>query len=90
MPVLRIPTLMRTYTEGKNEVPVRGKTVAEAMNNLILQYPALRPHLYDREGVLRPFVNLFRGESNIKDLQGLDTPLDEDDRLVLIPSISGG
>jgi molybdopterin converting factor small subunit len=39
---------------------------------------------------LRAFVNLFLGENNIKDLQGLETPLDENDRLILIPSIAGG
>jgi len=39
---------------------------------------------------LRPFVNLFLGDENIKELQGLNTPLKEDDRLLLIPSIAGG
>ena len=42
------------------------------------------------EGKLRPFVNLFLGEENIKDLQGLATPVSESDRLLLIPSIAGG
>lgn len=90
MPVLRIPTLLCTYTAGQSEINVHGATVAAAMSDLVTQFPALQPHLYNGEGALRPFVNLFLGEENVKDLQGLETPLNEDDRLLLIPSIAGG
>jgi adenylyltransferase/sulfurtransferase len=54
------------------------------------QFPTLKPHLYNAEGSLRPFVNLFVDQDNIKDLQGLDTPLDENTQIRLIPSIAGG
>lgn len=90
MPTLRIPTLLRSYTSGLSEIPVQGATVAEAVQDLVSQYPALKPHLINSAGAMRPFVNLFRGEENIKDLQGLATPLDPEDRLLLIPSITGG
>jgi len=90
MAILRIPTPLRAYTGGNNEIMVRGSTVGEALNDLVTIYPALRPHLYNGEGVLRPFVNLFLGENNVKDLQGLATPVGDDDRLLLIPSIAGG
>jgi molybdopterin converting factor small subunit len=90
MPVLRIPTPLRSYTSGQSEISVQGGTVAEAMNDLIGQFPSLQPHLYNGQGTLRPFVNLFIGEDNIKDLNGLETPLRENDRLLLIPSIAGG
>ena len=90
MPILRIPAPLRSYTSGLSEVIVQGCTVAEAMEDLVRQYPSLKPHLYNSQGSLRHFVNLFVGEENIKDLQGLDTPLEENDRLLLIPSIAGG
>ncbi len=90
MPILRIPTPLRTYANGQTEVALQGSTVKEVMLNLIEEYPTLRPHLFNGEGQLRPFVNLFLNEDNIKDLQGMDTPLQEDDRLMLIPSIAGG
>jgi molybdopterin converting factor small subunit len=90
MPTLRIPTPLRTYTNGESEVAVQGKNVSEVMNDLMTQYPTLKPHLTNDEGNLRPFVNLFLGEDNIDELQGLETPLKENDRLLLIPSIAGG
>lgn len=67
-----------------------GSTVAVAMRDLVSQYPTLEQHLYNGHGELRAFVNLFLGENNIKDLQGLETPLNEEDTLRLIPSIAGG
>ncbi len=90
MAVLKVPTPLRSYTNGQAEVNVAGSNVAEAMEHLVQQYPTLRPHLYNGDGQLRPFVNLFLGENNVKDLQGLQTPLEPNARLVLIPSIAGG
>jgi len=90
MPVLRIPTPLRSYTNGEREVTVKGNTVGDAMADLMVQYPTLRPHLYNGNAELRPFVNLFLNEENIRELQGLATPLQETDRLMLIPSIAGG
>lgn len=90
MTILKIPTPLRNYTNGQAEVQVNGSDVAAAMQDLVGQYPTLEQHLYNGNGEMRAFVNLFLGEDNIKDLQGLDTPLGEEDTLRLIPSIAGG
>jgi sulfur-carrier protein len=90
MPVLRIPTPLRAYTSGQSEVQVTGSNILEALGDLTKQYPPIKPHLFNDSGELRPFVNLFVGENNIKDLQGVETPIQDGDRLVLIPSIAGG
>lgn len=90
MTILRIPTPLRAYTGGKSEVSVSGSNVAEALADLTTQYPTIKPHLFNESGELRPFVNLFLGENNIKDLQGVETPVKDGEKLVLIPSIAGG
>ena len=90
MPVLRIPTPLRAYTSGQAEVTVSGANVAEALNDLTTQYPAIKPHLFNEGGELRPFVNLFVGEKNIRDLEGVNTPIKDGDKVMLIPSIAGG
>lgn len=90
MPVLRIPTPLRAYTNGQAEVTVSGANVAAALNDLTAQFPAIKPHLFNEGGDLRPFVNLFVGEKNIRDLQGVDTPIQDGDKVMLIPSIAGG
>jgi len=90
MTTLRIPTPLRAYTSGKSEVSVSGTNISEALTDLTMQYPPIKPHLFNDSGELRPFVNLFVGENNIKDLQGVNTPIQDGDKLVLIPSIAGG
>ena len=90
MATIKLPTPLRPYAAGQAEVLVAGDTVSEALGRLIERYPALRQHLMNGEGELRPFVNLFLGDENIMELQGLATPLKAGDRLLLIPSIAGG
>lgn len=90
MPILRIPTPLRTYAEGQSEITVAGSSVAEAMRALNERFPALQPHLFNGDGELRPYVNLFLNDDNIRDLQGVETPLEDEDRLRIIPSIAGG
>jgi len=90
MPSLKIPTPLRTYTNGQSEVMVQGATVEEALNDLLNQYPTLRPHLMNADGGLRAFVNLFLDEDNVRDLQGLSTPIPAEAKLRIIPSIAGG
>lgn len=90
MPTLKIPTPLRPYAGGQAEITVQGSTVGEALADLVAQHPELKKHIFSEDGDLRPFVNLFLGEEDVRHLQGLDTPLQEGDRLRIIPSIAGG
>ena len=90
MTILKIPTPLRQYTNGQSDVDVAGSTIATAMQDLVGQFPALKQHLYNENDEMRAFVNLFLGQDNIKDLQGLETPLNAGDTLRIIPSIAGG
>ncbi len=90
MPTIRIPTPLRAYAAGRARVQVSGSTAGQALQDLIRQYPALRPHLFSADDQPRAFVNLFLDGNNLRDLQGMDTRLQDDDVLLLIPSIAGG
>lgn len=90
MATLRIPTPLRPYAEGKAEVAVDGNTVGEALLGVTGHYASLKPHLFSPDEELRPYVNLYVNDEDIRELQGLDTPLRDSDRLMLVPSIAGG
>jgi len=90
MATLKIPTPLRPYAGGKNLVTVKGNCVGEVMQDLVAQFPALKKHLYNDADELRPFVTLYLGEEDIRHLQGVDTPVKEGDRLMIVPSIAGG
>jgi len=89
MATIRIPTPLRPYTAGNEHVPVTGTTVGEALDHLVTQYPELKPHLFN-EGKLRSFVNVFLGEEDVRHLNGIETPLQAEAKLLIIPSIAGG
>jgi molybdopterin converting factor small subunit len=86
---MRIPTPLRPYTGGHETVAVGGKTVGEALDSLVDQYPDLKPHLFT-DGKLRSFVNVFLGEEDTRYLDGPQTTITDDSRLLIIPSIAGG
>jgi molybdopterin converting factor small subunit len=89
MATIRIPTPLRTYTNGSTTVLVKGHTVGEALQDLTRQHPDLSEHLFDN-GKLRNFVNVFLGEDDIRYLDGEATALEAGDKLRIIPSIAGG
>lgn len=90
MTTLRIPAPLRSYTGGNAQVDVQGENVAQAMESLVTQHPDLRQHLFNGRGELRPFVNLYLNKEDIRHLQQLETPVNPDDRLMIVPSIAGG
>jgi adenylyltransferase/sulfurtransferase len=85
-----IPTPLRQYVGKKDQVEVEAKTVAEALSKLASEYSELRRHLYNQEGKLRSFVNIYLGDEDIRFLQKEQTPLNENDVLSIVPSIAGG
>ncbi len=89
MAKIRIPTPLRAFTDGAAVIDVAGATVGEALANLVDQHPELRAHLFN-DDELRSFVNIFIGDEDVRFLQGLDTEIEADESLRIIPSIAGG
>jgi len=91
MPVtVRVPGPLRRLTNGSAEVTVEGATVKEALQSLDASYPGFRDRLYDDEGKLRQFINIYVNDSDIRFGQGLDTPIGERGELSIVPAVAGG
>jgi len=90
MTVLKLGPLMRYYIDNQPELAVRGRTVLEALDHAVGQYPALRFHVFDSAGKLRRHLVVFVNDENIRDLQGAETRINENDRLLLLASSAGG
>lgn len=90
MPKVRIPTPLRQYASGESEVEVGGGTAGEALGNLVETHPDLKQHLYTGDGKLRSFVNVYKGDEDIRYLDGQNTDVSNEDELSIIPSIAGG
>jgi molybdopterin converting factor small subunit len=90
MPTLRIPTQLRTLTGGAGEVNVDGSTVGEALKALDAAHPGFGERLFDEEGKLRRFVNVFVADEDIRFLDGIDTPVEEKTTVSIVPAVAGG
>jgi molybdopterin converting factor small subunit len=90
MPIVRFPALMKFYVDNQSEFPVDAATVAELLDNLIVHYPALKPHLFEPTGKLRRHFNIFVNGEHICELGGLDAPLKAKDKVVFMVSAAGG
>ena len=87
---VRIPTPLRTFTKGLDEVDVAGETVRAAIDDLERNYAGIKDRICDEKGVRR-FVNIFlNDEDDIRFLEGLDTKLKAGDTLQIVPAIAGG
>ena len=64
--------------------------MGEALSELTTQHPDLEQHIFTDDGELRSFVNLFVNDEDVRFMQGTETPIQEDDRLMILPSIAGG
>jgi len=85
-----IPTPLRAYTGKQDTVEVEGQTIAEALGDLTSQFGDLRPHLFNDQGRLRSFVNVYVNDEDIRYLQRDDTVLRPGDVVSIVPSVAGG
>jgi len=85
-----IPTPLRPFTDRKDAVEVDGKTVGELLADLINRHAGLKAHLYNAEGKLRSFVNIYVNDEDIRYLQKEQTPINAGDTVSIIPSVAGG
>jgi molybdopterin synthase sulfur carrier subunit len=90
MATVRIPTPLRKYTLGKDEVAVDGTNVRELLSNLETAYPGIKERICDDTGAVRRFVNVFVADEDIRFLDNLDTPVKDGDEVSIVPAIAGG
>ena len=85
-----IPSALRAFTDRKSEIEAEGATVGEALASLAKAYPDLKHQIYEDNTKLRGFVNVFVDGTNIKKLNGLETPLNPGAVVTIVPAIAGG
>jgi molybdopterin converting factor small subunit len=87
---VRVPTILRPYTQGASEVSVEGSTLSEVLESLDTSYPGIKGRVLDDSGELRRFVNVYVDNDDVRFAEGLQTSIKEGGQVSIIPAVAGG
>jgi molybdopterin synthase sulfur carrier subunit len=91
---VRIPTILRTYTDGEKAVSGEGGTLAALIEDLEANHPGIRERLLDAKpdgrSELRRFVNVYVNDEDVRFIGGLGAELSDGDQVVVLPAVAGG
>ncbi len=82
-----IPSQLRSYTRGANEVQMTGATLAEALANLDAAFPGIRFRIIDEHGRIRPHIKIFVARESVR---SIDVPVHPEDEIQIVGALSGG
>jgi len=88
--LVEVPSALQKYTGDNDEIHLEGSSVQEVFDALSTQYPELKMHLYDDQGKVRSFINVYVNDEDIRYGEKMNTPLKDGDEIQIIPSIAGG
>ena len=86
---VRVPTILRTFTGGEKVVTAEGSSLETVIKDLDTNYPGIGERLLDDSG-LRRFVNVYVNDEDVRFLDGLSTPVSENDSITILPAVAGG
>ncbi|MFF1375814.1 MoaD/ThiS family protein [Streptomyces sp. NPDC058308] len=86
---VRIPTILRTYTDGEKAVQGSGDTLAELFADLDSRHQGIAERIVDG-GKLRRFVNVYLNDEDVRFLDGISTKLADGDNVTILPAVAGG
>jgi molybdopterin synthase sulfur carrier subunit len=87
---VRLPNILRPMAGGEPVVPAEGATLREVFDNLVRQYPGLRPSLLTPEGEMHRHLNVFLNDDDVRYLGKLDAKVGDSDTVTLMPAVAGG
>ncbi len=87
---IHVPGPLRTYCAGAAQLSISADTVRAALEDLQRSQAALYRNVCDETGTVRRHLNVFVNSDNVRDLNGVDTPLAPGDVVTILPAVSGG
>jgi sulfur-carrier protein len=87
---VRVPTILRSYTNGEKAVEGAGDSVAELLADLDAKFPGLRARLITEDGSLHRFVNVYVNDEDVRYLGSLETEVRDGDTISILPAVAGG
>jgi molybdopterin synthase sulfur carrier subunit len=90
MATVLIPTPLRRFTGGLGKLTIQEDNIASLLRAVDRQYPGIAEKVFDGDGNVKRFINVFVNDNEIRTLQGLETPVKESDQVSIVPAMAGG
>lgn len=87
---VRVPTMLRTHTDGAKKVHGEGETLRELLADVERRYPGLGSAVLDEGGKLHRFMNVYVDDEDVRFLGGVETPLSDGIEVSILPAVAGG
>jgi sulfur-carrier protein len=87
---VRLPTVLRPHANGDARVQAAGDTVGGVVQDLLTQFPGMKPNLLGEDGSLHRFVNVYVNDEDVRYLDKMDTSVSDGDELSILPAVAGG
>ena len=88
--VIEIPSALKQYVNNQDEVEVQASSVEEAFESLCSDYVELKPNLFDDNGKVRNFINVYINDDDIRYSKGMSSSVEDGDCIQIVPSVAGG
>ena len=88
--VIEIPSALKQFVNDQDEVEVSGSSVEEAFGDLVSEYTELKGSLFDENGKIRSFINVYLNDDDIRYADGLKSKVKDGDTIQIVPSVAGG
>jgi molybdopterin converting factor small subunit len=88
--VIEIPSALKQYVNDQDKVEVSGSSVEEAIGALVAEYTELKVNLFDENGKIRSFINVYLNDDDIRYADGLKSEVQDGDFIQIVPSVAGG
>jgi len=86
---VRIPTILRPFTQDQKSVEAAGSSLQEVVNDLEKNYPGISARLLE-DGALRRFINVYINDEDVRFLDGLNSATKDGDSITILPAVAGG
>ena len=88
--VIEIPSALKQYVNDQDEVEVSGSSVEEVFEALVSEYAEVKANLFDENGKIRNFINVYLNDGDIRYANGLKSKVQDGDTIQIVPSVAGG
>jgi len=88
--LIEIPSALKQYVNNQDEVEVDGSSVEEALDSLCAQFSELKSNLFDENGIVRNFINVYLNDHDIRYADGMNSAVKDGDSIQIVPSVAGG